>query len=42
MEAWLAEQRIRADDFIAQADRYFYKVCVQTELLHRNYPHISI
>ena len=41
-EAWLAEQRIRADDFIAQADRYFYRVCVQTDLLYRNYPHISI
>ena len=41
-EAWLAEQRIRADDFIAQADRYFYRVCVQIDLLYRNYPHISI
>ena len=38
---WLSSE-ICADDFIAQADRYFYRVCVQTDLLYRNYPHISI
>ncbi len=41
-EAWLAEQRIRAEDFVAVADRYFYKVCVQTDLLYKNYPYVSI
>ena len=41
-EAWLAEQRIRASDFVTQADRYFYRVCVQTELLYRDFPHVSI
>lgn len=43
-EAWLAEQRIRADDFVLQpqADRYFYRLCVQIDLLYKDYPHISI
>lgn len=41
-EAWIAEQRIRAEDFVAQTDRYFYRVCVQTDLLYKDYPHISI
>lgn len=41
-EAWIAEQRVRAEDFVAQADRYFYRVCVQTDLLYKGYPHVSI
>lgn len=41
-EAWVAEQRIRTDDFVIQADRYFYRLCVQTELLYQDFPHISI
>ena len=43
-EAWLAEQRICADDFVLQpqADRYFYRLCVQLDLLYKGYSHISI
>ncbi len=41
-EAWIAEQRVRAEDFAPQADRYFYRVCVQTDLHFKDYPHISI
>ncbi len=41
-EAWLAEQDVRADDFTSQADRYFYRLCVQTDLLYKGYPHVSI
>lgn len=41
-EAWIAEQRIRVEHFVPQADRYFYRVCVQTELLYQGYPHVSI
>lgn len=41
-EAWIAEQRVRAEDFVALADRYFYRVCVQTDLFFSDYPHISI
>ncbi len=41
-EAWLAEQRVRAEDFILLADRYFYRLCVQTDLMYKDFPHISI
>jgi isopentenyldiphosphate isomerase len=41
-EAWVAEQRVRADDFVMQTDRYFYRMCVQTDLLYKDFPHISI
>ena len=41
-EAWLAEQRVRAEDFVIQTDRYFYRLCVQTELFFKDFPHVSI
>ena len=41
-EAWLAEQRICTDDFVLQADRYFYRLCVQTDLMYRDFSHILI
>ena len=41
-EAWLAEQRIHKEDFVLQADRYFYRLCVQTDLMYKDFPHISI
>ena len=41
-EAWLAEQRVGADDFVVQTDRYFYRLCVQTELYFKDFPHVSI
>lgn len=41
-EAWLAEQRVHAGDFVLQADRYFYRVCVQAALLCKDFPHIAI